>query len=97
MRRNSCEGELCQLQHSPEETKHHTLHPHMQANSYRIIYLYKQNEGAKQTEQNTVGFVTSETKFSAEHRNKPGVLIYMLHCGDCTSENKTSYQRRGQR
>lgn len=67
------------------------------ANSYRIIYLYIQNEGAKQTEQNIVGFVTPETKFSAEHRNKPGMLIYMLHCCDCTSENKTFYQRRGQR
>lgn len=69
----------------------------MQADSHRIIHLYIQNEEAEQTEQNTVGSVTLETKFSAEHRNKPGVLIYMLHCGDCTSENKTSYQRKGQR
>lgn len=36
----------------------------MQADSHRIIHLYIQNEGAKQTEQNTVGSVTLETKFS---------------------------------
>lgn len=65
----------------------------VQANSHRIIDRYIQNESAKQTEQNAVEFVT-ETKFSTEHRNKPGVLICMLHCGDFTSENKTSYQRR---
>lgn len=35
----------------------------MQANSRRIIDLYIQNEGAKLTEQNTVGFATLEKSF----------------------------------
>lgn len=86
----------CSIRQKKLNTTPYTPYAGKFSQDHRPIDIYKMKAQNKRNK-NTVGFVTSETKFSAEHRNKPGVLICMLHRGDFTSENKTSYQRRGQK